>query len=115
MSDVDLPRRLDEYGANLEVCRVALCATDLRGLPSFDPESKKSDPRYRWFMANVGTACYELDAMSPPDLRQRVRGVVRHLIDVPLWDHALAIEKVEVESMQEFSKSWQASKCGARP
>jgi hypothetical protein len=40
MSDVDLPRRLKEYGARLELIRVALVGDDLADLPSFDPDSK---------------------------------------------------------------------------
>ena len=48
---------------------IALIYNDLDGLPSFEAETKSKDPRYRWFMEQVGTKCYELDAMPPPDLR----------------------------------------------
>jgi hypothetical protein len=109
MSDVDLPHRLEEYGADLELTRIALLRDDLEGLPSFDPETKGGDTRYSWFMSQIGTRCYELDAMSPPDLRARVEAEIRDQIDLPLWNHAIAVERVEVESMQAFHKSWQAS------
>jgi hypothetical protein len=110
MSDVDLPRRLTEYGAaNLRLRRIALGREDLRNLPSFDPESKQRDPRYRWFLKVVRTACYELDAMSPPDLRSRVEECIRTYIDEGKWEHARMVERAEVESMQVFHKSWQAS------
>ncbi len=112
MSDVDLPRRLDQYGADLDLQRVALEEHDLDGLPSFDPESKNKDPRFRWFQDYVGTRCYELDAMPPPELRARVEAEIRVLIDMNVWNHAREIERVEVESMQEFRKLWQASICG---
>jgi len=75
MSDVDLPRRLEDYGAHftkLALIRIGLAAGDLQSLPSFDPESKSQDPRFGWFQKSVGTLCYELDAVSPPDLRSRV-------------------------------------------
>jgi hypothetical protein len=110
MSDVDLPRRLEEYGGEVELSRIALTAADLRGLPSFEPESKRTDPRYKWFKQNVHTRCYELDAMPPPKLRARVEQQIRSRIDVDLWDHALMIERAEIESMQAFQKSWNASK-----
>lgn len=113
MSDVDLPRRLEEYGADLSLERVALTHDDLAGLPSFDPDSKASDPRYKWFRACVGTQCYEVDALPPPRLRAKVELTIRSVLNLDLWNHAKEIERVEVESMQEFSKSWQASKCGA--
>ncbi len=109
MSDVDLPRRLKQYGAILNLRRIALTRADLKGLPSFDPETKIKDPRYRWFMQRVGTKCYELDAMPPPKLRARVDAEIRKLIEQGAWDHALFIESVEVQSMKEFHKSWQAT------
>jgi hypothetical protein len=112
MSDVDLPRRLDEYGADVELERIALESGDLRGLPSFAPDSKRQDPRYRWFQRSVRTRCYELDAMSPPDLRARVEERICDYIDATKWEHAVRVESVEVESMQAFHKSWQASISG---
>jgi hypothetical protein len=111
MSDVDLPRRLQEYGAAAVLVRIALEDGDLQGLPSFDVETKSQDPRYTWFRNNVGGDCYELDAMPPPELRSCVESHIRGLIDLDLWNHSIGIEKVEVASMQEFHKSWQASLC----
>ena len=115
MSDVDLPGRLQRYGADLELRRVALVGNDLDDLPSFDPDSKSSDPRHQWFKRTLGTRCYELDAMAPPELRVRVRAAILDHIDRDLWRHALKVERVEVASMHEFRKSWQASKCGPQP
>ena len=111
MSDVDLPGRLAQYGASVTLQRIALLERDLRRLPSFDPESKIADPRYRWFCKRVGSQCYELDAMSPPDLRARVEEQIRSFIDLAKWDHARTVEAAEVESMQDFHKSWQATIC----
>ena len=111
MSDVDLPRRLRAYGAVVDLKRVALTGRDLSRLPSFSPETKKQDPRYRWFQQHVSTECYELDAMSPPRLRARVEAEIRRHIDLPQWEHARRVEQAEVESMKEFHRSWQASIC----
>jgi hypothetical protein len=111
MSDVDLPRRLKKYGAKLKLYRVALTRKDLKNLPSFEPETKRNDPRYRWFVEQVKTKCYELDALPPPRLRSCVESKIRSLIDLALWDHARFVEGVEVESMKDFHKSWRASIC----
>jgi hypothetical protein len=111
MSDVDLPGRLTRYGAELKLHRVALTRNDLKGLPSFEPETKRKDPRYRWFMEQVKTKCYELDALPPPRLRRRIESEIRRLIDLELWTHARMIEQVEVDSMKDFHKSWRASLC----
>jgi hypothetical protein len=107
MSDVDLPNRLREYGADLYLRRIALLREDLRGLPYFDVETKRSDPRYRWFVTHVRGRCYELDAFSPPELRKRVEQEIRKLVDRRKWNAAIAVEKVEVASMRQFSKQWQ--------
>ena len=112
MSDVDLPRRLDEYGADVTLERIALESTDLRGLRSFHAESKQQDPRYRWFKRCVRTACYELDAMSPPTLRAHVEARIRAYIDTGKWEHARLVERAEIASMRAFHKSWQASISG---
>jgi hypothetical protein len=114
MSEVDLPSRLDRYGADLTLERIALTSTDLDRLPSFDPHSKASDPRYQWFRRHIGTRCYELDAMPPPDLRRRVEARIRERLNLLIWEHARKIEAVEVASMEEFRNSWQATLC-ARP
>jgi hypothetical protein len=111
MSDIDLPGRLEQYGGDVAIERIALKQEDLVSLPSFDVDSKKKDPRYNWFRKNVGTACYELDAMPPPELRSRVAAEIRGFIDLAKWDHARMVEEVEMESMEDFSKSWLALNC----
>jgi hypothetical protein len=111
MSEVDLPRRLEEYGAEIEFSRIALTHGDLKTLPSFEPETKIKDPRYRWFMKAIKTRCYELDAMPPPQLRSRVESEICALIDFDLWDNAVHVEEVEVNSMKVFHKSWRALIC----
>lgn len=108
MSQVDLPRRIDRYGGLLTVQRVALTPEQLPGLPSFPASSKTGDSRHRWFVENHGTECWELDAMSPVVLREVVRSRLAALVDPDAWQHAVAIEAVEVESMRAFHESWQA-------
>jgi hypothetical protein len=115
MSDIDLPRRLDEYGAAVDLQRVALIRNDLADLLSFDSETKRQDTRYRFFQRHVGTKCYELDALPPPDLRSGVEAVIRNYIDLARWDHARMVEAAEVQSMEAFHKSWQASICSRQP
>jgi hypothetical protein len=109
MSDCDLPRRLHEYGAVLSLERVALVERDLADLPSFDPESKTADSRYEWFVKHIGTRCYELDAMQPPQLRSRVEAEIRLRLDLALWEQSERIEQTEIESMRSFHRSWRAS------
>jgi hypothetical protein len=106
MSARDLPERLERYGGKVELERVALLQSDTVGLPSFDAETKKGDARHRWYVARYGHRCWELDAMSPVLLRERVRESILEYIDEDLWDHAAVVERAEVESMQQFHAAW---------
>jgi hypothetical protein len=64
MSEKDLPRRLLEYGASVEIVRAALTRDHIanRGLPSlFEASTKRQDPRWRWYVQRYGRLCWELD------------------------------------------------------
>jgi hypothetical protein len=104
MSHVDLPERLSRYGGLAEIKRIALTQADVdRGdLPSFGAATKTKDPRHKWFISHFGQTCWELDAMPPPELRDRVEIHIRRYLDLEAWDHAQSIEQVEVESMQSI-------------
>lgn len=106
MSEVDLPARIDRYGGNAEVIRVALRDRDLGGLPGFDADTKRGDARHRWYVDKFGGRCWELDAMSPVLLRQRVKDAIEGRLDHDAWDHACRVEAAQVESLNAFHKAW---------
>ena len=73
MSEHDLPDRLAQYGGDHVILkRVALTREQTGRLPSFPASDKKKDPRYKWFVHEFGTLCWELDALDPNDLRALV-------------------------------------------
>jgi hypothetical protein len=101
MSDVDLPARLEEYGAeDYTITRVALTALDTIGLPSFPASDKRKDPRYHWFVRTHGQACWELDAMNPNDLRAKVEQAIRRLLDRAAWEACQRTEAAQVETFR---------------
>ncbi|HJQ58021.1 MAG TPA: hypothetical protein VJ890_14015 [Vineibacter sp.] len=112
MSEVDLPTRLKRYGGVQQLERIALTAADTAELPHFDVATKAGDARHRWFVERYGRRCWELDAMNPNDLRDRVRDEIESYIDHDRWDHAKQIEAAEVESMNDFHKAWQERLAG---
>jgi hypothetical protein len=82
MSEEDLPNRIERYGGDhVLIRRIALTADDLDGLPSFPASDKRKDPRHKWFVRNYGKRCWELDAMDPNDLRDRVEEAIKDEID----------------------------------
>lgn len=111
MSEKDLPVRLKRYGGDAEIERVALTATDVAGenLPSFPAATKRGDPRVAWFVRHHGPKCWELDAMAPNDLRQRVADAIEENIDPDPWHRAELVERAERESFIRVMGDWRKS------
>jgi hypothetical protein len=108
MSEHDLPNRLAEYGGDhVTVRRIALTRDQLRGLPSFPATDKRNDPRYEWFTKNFGKQCWEIDALDPNALRDRVEAHIRACIsDRDAWDRCEQINKAESKSLRTVMRKW---------
>jgi hypothetical protein len=109
ISDVDLPERIARYGGSITLRRIALDADDTAPgtrLPSFEAKTKAKDPRYSWFVPRYGKRCWEVDALSPVVLRQRMEDAITNMLDMDVWEHAVSIEKVERASMEEILSTW---------
>jgi hypothetical protein len=101
MSEVDLPQRLEAYGAeDIDVTRVAMTWLDTRGLTSFPASDKAKDPRYTWFVSRYGSECWELDAMNPNTLRKKVDAAILALLDVPAWNTCKVAEDAQRETFK---------------
>jgi hypothetical protein len=109
MSEVDLPARVEKYGGMVDITRIALTIDDCDALPSFNVATKQKDPRYRWFRQNYGQHCWELDAMNPNALRERVRDAILSRIDMDAWAHCQKTEKAERESLNAYVRAWPKS------
>ncbi len=106
MSEVDLPARLERYGSAWEFARIGVLEADTRHLPSFPAATKSGDMRFDWFVKHYGSDCWELDAIDPNDLRQRVEDQIRTRLNLTAWEHAKLVEAAEVESMGRFHQTW---------
>jgi len=108
MSEVDLPKRLENYGGDhVTLTRIALLSTDISRLQTFPASDKKKDPRYRWFAKHYEDTCCELDAMDPNRLRDRVEEFIDFNIDdQDAWDRCKVVEAAEKESLQSALLTW---------
>jgi hypothetical protein len=107
MSQEDLPNRLSKYdGDHVMLRRVALRHHHVSELPSFPATDKRKDPRYKWFRANYGDRCWELDAMDPNDLRDCVEEEIKELIEPVAWERCEAVNKAEQESLKTILGNW---------
>jgi hypothetical protein len=109
MSEVDLPSRIERYDGDIVIERIALRREDCAGLPGFSATDKAKDPRYRWYVENHGDRCWELDAMDPNALRQRVAEEIKARIDWAAWDLAATTERAEKASIQTVLDQWKRS------
>jgi len=121
MSESDAPKRFARYGANVEIRRIALTEADCLALgrnlgypaaskgPRYeDGRFIKGDARYPAYVDTYGDWCWELDAMNPNDLRQRVEDAIVSLIDVDAWERAATVDRIEKLAGQAFVDSWDA-------
>jgi hypothetical protein len=135
MSEVDLPKRLARYSTNtpadrdvdlgwarwvleaadLEIRRVALTKSDTVALgaatrfPASDKKGnseKKGDSRYGWFVKNYGHWCWELDALSPNALRDRLERAIVAELDRDAWNRYVRVEEAEREAIVATCQSW---------
>jgi hypothetical protein len=107
MSEEDLPNRLAKYeGDHVSLRRIALTPEHVGGLLSFPAGDKRKDPRYRWFVHNFGTRCWELDAMDPNDLRNCVREAILWLIEPVAWERCEVVNRAERESLKTVLDGW---------
>jgi hypothetical protein len=107
MSEHDLPERIARYGGDhVSVRRIALSRSDLPGLPSFPASDKCKDPRYAWFIKKHGDRCWELDAMDPNALRERVETQIAALIEPEAWQRCVRVNRAEQQSLREVLSQW---------
>jgi hypothetical protein len=108
MSEQDLRNRFSKYGGDhITLKRIALTAEHVNELPSFPATDKRKDPRYRWFLANHGNRCWELDAMDPNDLRACVKREIKKLIEPVAWKRCEVVNRAEQESLRTVLDSWK--------
>jgi len=102
--------RLANYGARVHLTRLALTPDDLMlpdvRITSFPATDKQADARYPWFVKTYGHACWELDALSPVLVRDRVEDAIGSLIDWDAWDHDARLEEVQLDSLNAVMTTW---------
>jgi hypothetical protein len=110
MSDVDIPARLEKYGGQAEMIRLAVTPEQIAAhhLPPFSAEEKKDDSRYRWFVETHGIACFELDALNAPMVRELVKEAIEGLIAWPAWERSRINEMAEQASVRVFASAMKS-------
>jgi hypothetical protein len=94
----------------IELRRIALSIEDTEALGrdlAFPASEKEADSRYASFTEEYGAWCWELDALNPNVLRERVRSAVRAELDLMQWERYVAAEEAERASITAALESWK--------
>jgi hypothetical protein len=103
----DLHERIEAYdGIKFTMRRLAIHASDIQKFHLPPLLAKESDTRTQGFLRRYQNRCVELDALPPSELRRRIELGVRSKLDQQEWNRAVEVEKVELESIQNFVKLW---------
>ena len=107
--ETDLHDRIAAYGAEFEMVRLAIHASDIVDFALPPLRVKEKDPRSASFIEQYGDDCVELDALPPTELRERIQQNVTALMDLEAWDRAMKVEKVEIDSLEDFLSKWPSA------
>jgi hypothetical protein len=77
---------------SLEIDRLALNMDQVQRLQPPENPAKMTDSRFKAYMAEFGSASWELDAVDPVDLDRILTDAVEGLMDPDLWDAAVERE-----------------------
>jgi hypothetical protein len=109
--ELDLYDRVSRCdGVSFHMGRLAILENDIRRFKLPPLRVKLQDPRAAGFRRTFGNQAVELDALPPDELRRRVREAVELHIDGEAWTRALAVEKAEKKSIENFVRRWKPKK-----
>lgn len=90
-----------------EICwqRLGVLCEDFDRYDLIRLPAKRTDTRYRQFVAEYGEDCAELDAIPPTELRQRGDAAIQRHIDQDRWEALRRVEKAEIDTLQTVAAS----------
>jgi hypothetical protein len=94
------------HAAGITMRASALTRDQVVGPPSFPASDKRKDPRYKRFLQNFGIQCWEIDALDPNILRERVEQEIKALIEPEVWARCETVDRAQRNSLREFLISW---------
>ncbi len=103
-----LEEQFQQHTDNVVVERVALNPDQIREYRLPTRPSKKTDSQHAKFAAAFGDASVEVDALPPDVLTEIVMTEITQLIDATKWQAAGEAERLERQSLEDFTANLSA-------
>ncbi len=101
--DRSMARRFAEWGADVEIERVAITAAQIIEFDLPTRPVKSTDTRAKDWVGG----CVEVDALPSADLRALVQNSITKHIDGYAWQQLQTVEQLERESLRAFRAAWR--------
>ncbi|MEK7179958.1 MAG: hypothetical protein AAB706_00620 [Patescibacteria group bacterium] len=101
----DIESRLEEFGAEVEVERIALTQEQIKKYSPPPNPAKIKDPRAKDYIAKFGNTSWEVDALNPEILHRIIRKSVEELIDSKKFEEKLEQEKLDKKKLEKFTNA----------
>lgn len=102
----DIRDRLELFGANVDVKRIALNMDQVERYNPPPNPAKMTDARFIGYAAQYGRQSWELDALDPTTLAALVRAEVEKLVDQDQWDEDVERERKAREELGAISDQY---------
>ena len=103
----DIQERLEMFGADVEVKRVALTMEQIQTYNPPPNPTKLSDARATGYIAEFGHECWELDALEPKVITDLIRNEVTALLDADLLLEVENQERTDKENIQKICDNYE--------
>jgi hypothetical protein len=104
----DIQDRLEIFGANTRVHRIALNMDQVRKHKLPPNPAKVTDSRFENYKDNHGDECWELDALDPKNIERMLDGAIKSAIgrDLEQWEANHDEQETERGLLIKASKYW---------
>ena len=102
----DIQERLDLFGADVEVKRIALTMEQIRKYNPPPNPAKITDSRCGGYISKYGDESWELDALEPKVITGLIRKEVRQYMDKDLYDEVCRKEEEDKAELQLLSDDY---------
>lgn len=100
----DIRDRLEEFGAEAEVMRIALTQEQIKKYNPPPNPAKITDSRAKNYIAQFGNTSWEVDALNPDTLHKIIKKSVEELIDADRFNAKIEQEKEDKKILEQFTQ-----------